>query len=95
MAAWMADVARYRFPGIPAGDTRALEAAVQGAYGEDAARRWARAQAVGRKAAFSTHGATGEDRARVAAESKSFAHEVARAEGPHARWIMKYVERLM
>ena len=95
MAAWMADVARYRFPGIPAGDARALEAAVQGAYGEDAARRWARAQAVGRKAAFSTHGATGEDRARVAAESKSFAHEVARAEGPHARWIMKYVERLM
>lgn len=95
MAAWMADIARFRFPRIAAGDVRALSSAVADAYGGHAAEEWADAQAVGRKAAFSEHGATPEERSRVAHAAANFADTVGRAEGAHRRWIMRYIERLM
>ncbi len=95
MAAWMAELARYRFPQIAPGDARGLAAAVESAYGAQVASDWKRAQACGRKAAFSGMGVSREERNDVADVAEAFAEEVRQVEGYHARWIMKYIERLL
>ena len=95
MAGWMADVARYRFPQIAPGDSRALALAVEGAYGPEPARIWDEAQAIGRKAAFSQHGATADERMSVMKSAHDFARAVDRGEGLRDRWMIRYIERLM
>ena len=95
MAGWMADMARYRFPNIAAGDSRALALAVESAYGPEPARIWDEAQAIGRKAAFSQHGATADERMSVMQSARDFAQAVDRGEGLRDRWMIRYIERLM